>query len=94
MSTSTGIAGGVLGAGLTYAWLKPKIDDLKKENTIQLQQINKLYNEVQTLKSTVLSQKNIITQKDEAIRQKDNLISSQNTEIAKLQSEKKRVLSN
>lgn len=34
MSTGAGILGGALGAGATYALLKPKIARLEKENAI------------------------------------------------------------
>ena len=94
MSTSTGILGGALGAGLTYTWLKPKITRLERENAIQVQQINALQNEVRTLRNTVSLKENIITQKDEAIRQKDNMIAIRDAEITKLKEERKHVLSN
>jgi len=94
MSASTGIVGGVLGVGLAYAYLKPQITELKKENVMQVQQINRLQNEVQILKNTVSSQKNIITQKDEMIRQKDIVIANRDVEIEKLQKERKSVLKN
>lgn len=95
MSAGAGIAGGIIGAGVTGFLAKIKIDNLKAEIRSLKNHINTLQSNIWNLQNEVTSRNNIITQKDRMIKQAEEQTAIRDAEIIKLKEElKKRPLIN
>ena len=93
-SVGAGVAGGILGAGITYFITKPKIERLEAENIAQAQTINAIEIEKQMLRSANYEKDRIIAQLETEKRQDHEEMAKLRTEINKLKEERKRALNN
>ncbi|MDE1818980.1 MAG: hypothetical protein KGI19_10315 [Thaumarchaeota archaeon] len=93
-SAGAGILGGILGAGLTYALAKAKIERLEAENEAQARQINALEFDVSTKNIIITQKEEELKRKDQIIKQAEEQIVVRDNIINKLEQKQKRALDN